>query len=297
MDVQDIELIRTIAEAGTLSQACLKLNMTQPTLSKRLARLEQVLGAELFHRYPRGLAPTDVARYILSKAEPLRAQITEIERHVELMTQLEQGHLNLGVGPIIEQIMLPDVLRRFVSKTGDVSLTILTEDEQTLLNLFAASELDIVVGPFDDNEQRAEDRIAIPMISDQVVAAARPTHPIFSATTLGLDELMQFSWVAPRTQGTVQLQNDNPVLERMKIRSENYSLLKILTESTDVICAGPRAVFRNEFASGSLREIDPLLELTWKSALLVKPETYATPLARELVSVFESAAAGYNSAP
>ena len=89
MDVRDIELINAVCEAGSLSRACLQLNMSQPTLSKKLARLEHVLGAELFHRYPKGLVPTDTARYILSRAEPLRAHIAEIERHVQLMNQLD----------------------------------------------------------------------------------------------------------------------------------------------------------------------------------------------------------------
>ena len=35
------------------------------------------------------------------------------------------------------------------------------------------------------------------------------------------------------------------------------------------------------------------LDITWESALLVKPETYATPLASHLVSLFESASSGY----
>ena len=127
VDVRDIELIQAVVDHGSLSRACVQLNMSQPTLSKKLARLEHMLGTELFHRYPKGLVPTDVARYILSRAEPLRRQVAELERHVELMTQLDKGQLNLGVGPIIEQLMLPEVLRTFVESTGEVELFIVTK--------------------------------------------------------------------------------------------------------------------------------------------------------------------------
>ena len=116
--------------------------------------------------------PTETALYILSRAEPLRAHIAEIERHVELMTQLDTGHLNLGVGPIIEQVMLPEVLKIFVETTGDVDLSIVTEDEETLLAMFRASELDIVVGPFLAAEQIRDHTMAIPMIKDTIIAVA-----------------------------------------------------------------------------------------------------------------------------
>ena len=290
MDVRDIELIDAVCETGSLSRACIQLNVSQPTLSKKLARLEHVLGAELFHRYPRGLVPTDVARYILSQAEPLRTRIAEIERHVELMTQLDRGKLNLGVGPIIEQVMLPEVLRSFVETTGDIELSTVTEDEDTLLAMFAASELDIIVGPFQAEVHRSDHTIALPMIKDTIIAVERAVHPLFGESSLELDALMDYSWVAPRAQGTVQQVGDHPVLSRMKILSDNYDLLKKVALFSDVICAGPRAVFKDELETAELRQVDVPLDITWESALLVKPETYATPLAQHLVSIFESAA-------
>ncbi|MEM8660547.1 MAG: LysR family transcriptional regulator [Pseudomonadota bacterium] len=288
MEVKDIELIHAVHETGSLSQACIALNMSQPTLSKKLARLEQTLGSTLFHRYPRGLAATAVAQYILSKAAPLRAELAEIERHVQLMTELEAGRLNLGVGPIIEQVMLPEVLRAFVESTGDVELSIVTEDEPTLLSMFNASELDVVVGPFDVNEHTGKNRISIPMISDRIIAAARPYHPVFSKTAPELNELLRYSWVAPKTQGTVKGIDGHPIFKKMKVLSDNYTALKTLTCFSDAICAGPRAVFKSELELNQLREIKLPFELIWTSALLVKPETYATPLARHLVSLFES---------
>jgi len=295
VDVRDIELIHAVCEAGSLSNACIQLNMSQPTLSKKLARLEHALGAELFHRYPRGLVPTDIARYILSKAEPLRAQMAEIERQVELMTQLEKGQVNLGVGPIIEQVMLPEVLRSFVESTGDVELSIVTEDEETLLSMFDSSQLDIIVGPFDSEAQSRDDRIVIPMIRDKIIATARSGHPLFDPPLAERADLMNYSWVAPRAQGTLQEVGDHPLMSKMKVLTDDYDILKKLTQFSDVICAGPRAVFKKELQTQELREIESPLNLTWESALLVKPETYATPLAKHLVSIFESASAGYKS--
>ena len=60
------------------------------------------------------------------------------------------------MGPIVEQLMLPQVLSRFLETTGDVSVSIVAVDDQILLRLFADAELDIIVGPFSTSEQSTD---------------------------------------------------------------------------------------------------------------------------------------------
>ena len=57
---------------------------------------------------------------------------------------------------------------------------------------------------------------------------------------------------------------------------------------------GPRAVFAAQFQSANLVELPLPISVEWKSALLVKCETYATPLARQLVGPVEIVAKEVN---
>lgn len=288
MDVSDIELIRTVSREGSLTQSSTILGLSQPTLSKKLARLEDQMAAQLFHRSTTGLVPTDVATYILSKAEPLRDQLSEIERHVELMTQLETGSLRLGVGPIIEQVLLPHVLPRFLDTTGDVQISIVTEDDDKLLALFNASEVDVIVGPFRASEWEKRDIVSISMVKDHVIAVARKGHPVFRSKRHDVSKLTAFPWAAPKAQGTARQAKGAQIIGDPKVVSDNYDLLKKLTLSSDAICAGPRAVFKEELASGLLRQLKVDLSIYWESALLVRPETLATRLAGHLVAMFKT---------
>lgn len=94
------------------------------------------------------------------------------------MTSLDSGELRLGVGRIVEQLMLPQVLSRLLETTGDVSVSIVAEDDQTLLRLFADAELDIIVGPFSASEQSTDHILGFEMVSDNIVAVVRALHPI-----------------------------------------------------------------------------------------------------------------------
>ena len=293
MDIRDIELIEAVHKTGSLSKACIELSISQPTLSKRLARLESTLGAELFFRYSTGLVATPVAEYVLAESHRARSQMRDIKRHVELMTSLDAGELRLGVGPIVEQLMLPQVLSRFLETTGEVSVSIVAEDDQTLLKLFADAELDIIVGPFSASEQSTDHIRGFEMVSDHIVAVVRASHPLCDEPITEA-ALTQYPLISPKAQGTVRGQNIPAGFNNLKIVSDNYDSLRSLTLSSDAICMGPRAVFAAQVQSGDLVELPLPLSIEWKSALLVKRETYTTPLARHMVGLFESVAKEVN---
>ena len=293
MDIRDIELIEAVHKTGSLSKACVELSISQPTLSKRLARLESTLGAELFFRYSTGLVATPVAEYVLAESHRARSQMRDIKRHVELMTSLDAGELRLGVGPIVEQLMLPQVLSRFLETTGEVSVSIVAEDDQTLLKLFADAELDIIVGPFSASEQSTDHIRGFEMVSDHIVAVVRASHPL-CGEPITESALTQYPLISPKAQGTVRGQNIPAGFNNLKIVSDNYDSLRSLTLSSDAICMGPRAVFAAQVQSGDLVELPLPLSIEWKSALLVKRETYTTPLARHMVGLFESVAKEVN---
>ena len=94
LDITDLRMVETITQTGSLTRAAEDLHVSQPTLSKRLSRLESQLGAKLFHRAPHGLAPTQIAHYLVEQSQPLKANITSIERQVERIVNHDQGAKN-----------------------------------------------------------------------------------------------------------------------------------------------------------------------------------------------------------
>lgn len=279
METADIALIRTIFEEGSLTQAAERLHISQPTLSKKLARLETQLKTKLFYRSPTGVVATEVAQYIIESAQPIQAQIKRIERHIEQLTQHETGTVRLGVGPIIEQVLLPEVLIRFVEATGNVRLSIITDHANTLLAGIANADLDIIAGPFRPDDQA--NLVGYPLIQDELVTVARAEHPIFTAQDPVEPEA--FPYASPAPQGTVF--GGVSRRGRKLIVSENFPLLKNLTLNSDCICVGPWHVFSDEIKSGVLREVEAQQPITWTSACLVRPESAETPLVKLLVNL------------
>jgi DNA-binding transcriptional LysR family regulator len=68
-----------VAEGGSLSAAARRLGVSQPTLTRRMAALEERLGAELFLRTPRGLELTEAGEAILEPARHMEQEARNAE--------------------------------------------------------------------------------------------------------------------------------------------------------------------------------------------------------------------------
>lgn len=281
LETQDIALITAIQEAGSISRAADRLFLSQPTVSKRLARLEVKLGVTLFHRAPTGLIPTDVARYVIESASPISDHLRRIERHVQQMTDLDTGEIRIGVGPIIEQVLLPDALTRLFTESGEIQVTVVIDRAARLLSQLERAELDLIAGPF-----RVANHPALygrPLIEDQLVTVARAGHPVFDDATA---DLAMFPLAGPLPQGLQMSQHQDETTARGKrLASDNYPLLKSLVMATDTLCLGPWHVFREELAAGLVFEVPGAQPVLWQSACLTRAESAQTPLVSRLMEL------------
>src|SRR3546814_16455184 len=82
MALDDLEILVRVVDAGSLSAAGRALGFTPAMVSKRIARLEQRLGARLLQRTTRKLAPTETGRAffdrggaLLSSGEDAKAMV------------------------------------------------------------------------------------------------------------------------------------------------------------------------------------------------------------------------------
>lgn len=88
-----MQLFLAVAEAGSFSEAALRLGVGQATISRRIALLEERLGQPLFHRGRRGTSLTELGAHILPAAQQMARWAAELERSV----QAHQSHEIEGV--------------------------------------------------------------------------------------------------------------------------------------------------------------------------------------------------------
>ena len=75
MDATDLETFIAVAEANSFSRAAERLNLTQPAVTKRIQRLEDSLGTQLFDRIGRSVELTEGGRPIHAEASGFHLQL------------------------------------------------------------------------------------------------------------------------------------------------------------------------------------------------------------------------------
>ena len=111
LDWNQVRALLATVEAGSLSAAARRLGLTQPTLGRQVAALEQALGVTLFERVGRRLVLTQSGQELL---EPLRAMGNAAERVALVASRQSQeidGLVRITASDIYAHFVLPDVVR------------------------------------------------------------------------------------------------------------------------------------------------------------------------------------------
>ncbi|AXN33953.1 LysR family transcriptional regulator [Vibrio coralliilyticus] len=288
LDVSDIKLLQKVTELGSINKAADELYMSQPTLSKRISRLEQTLNVKLFFRHSSGMQPTDVTNYLIKNGQLVQAKLDSMCRHVERLASLEGGKLNIGVGPIIEQLYFPKVLLDFVEQTSQVKTLLKTANASELLTMTMDGHLDVAVGPFNIDDLPNE-LISAPVQGAPIVFVARPEHPLFSDKKLNWDKLKQYPVIAPDAGNTLKSYHSSQFNnDFVQITCDNYTTSKSLVKTSDFITAGPRLLFSREIQEQQLAEIPLESNIYWQSSWIARREAVYTPTVNKFIKILES---------
>ncbi len=140
-------LLLHIEELGSLTRVADAMSTSQPAITKALAELESMFGAELFDRSTRGMAPTPLGRVALAHA---RAMVNDLDRLTRDMEAVAAGHtarLHAGIIPFISGQILSSAIQQ-ATLAGDQRLvmTLREADSHELLAHLRDHTLDLVVG-------------------------------------------------------------------------------------------------------------------------------------------------------
>ncbi|WP_321393523.1 LysR family transcriptional regulator [Emcibacter sp.] len=294
IELRDLQLVTALAREGSFNRAAETLNMSQPALTKKIARLEDKLGVTLFHRSRRGTTPTVFGSYLLDQGKQLMDQGEILHRQIMLMANMELGELRLGVGPVVEQNLLSGVLANFLSRFPKISVDVRVDSAVNLLHDLKEARLDLAVGAFDLGGDI--DNLQASALADQaIIFAARPDHPLFLEKTPGtgisVAEMLKYPLTAPRIPDYIQdwfaakhTGADTPLT--WGVKCENYNVLRAVAKATDHVTGGPVHLFMEDFDKGELRPVPLAEDAILRTAVLTRPEALHSPAVTILTEIF-----------
>lgn len=154
MDEKDCELIEMLWETRNITNAAERLFTTQSALTKRIQKLEQELGCELFIRSRKGVLFTPVAERILPYVRQVSDSMDRIRSQVAIYRKEVAGTLKLGVSINFARYRLADVLKGFMDQYPNVDIHVSTMQSTNLYQSLVKNEISIAIvrGSFKWNE-------------------------------------------------------------------------------------------------------------------------------------------------
>lgn len=125
--VEDLRLVEAIARHGTLTAAAESLHRVPSAVSYALRALEARLGARLFERTPRGMAPTPAARLLLAEGALLRERAESLARRVRQTAAGWEPELAVAVDDLAPLAPVMEAVRELLAEGLPTRVRLLRE--------------------------------------------------------------------------------------------------------------------------------------------------------------------------
>jgi DNA-binding transcriptional LysR family regulator len=166
MNPRQIEVFKAVMEAGTVTQAAVRLFISQPAASKSLAQFERASGMELFVRERGRLVPTAEARLLYDEVERVFQGTEQIRQAAQEIRSLQRGALAVGVMPGLSVGFVQEIIARLQARQPGVRLSVQSSPTPKLVEQLVLNQLELVYTErsTDHPEIRIEPLCTVPLV-------------------------------------------------------------------------------------------------------------------------------------
>ena len=194
MDWDDVRYFLSVARQGSVRAASDQLKVNHSTVLRRIAQLEQRLGAQLFEKLPAGYRVTAAGDEVLEFAEKMEASSNQLQERVFGRDQGVSGTLRVTLPPIVATHLLMKDFAEFAKAYPEVEVEILSVDEPVNLT---NREADVAIRNVYDRDTLPPNIHGIP--GPEVCWAVYMSHDLLAAWRTGTVERVR--WIIKNRYG------------------------------------------------------------------------------------------------
>lgn len=195
MNSDDLAWFATVADAGSLSSAALRLGCDASTLSRRMTQLETELGTRLFRRSGRGVTLTPQGETLRDHASEVRTLLEKIPATLSQLKELDPPQIRIAAQPTIAKVLFGDLFHALKLRFPASRIHFSEGLASTILPRLNTGELDAAVlyRPEHTGSLAYE-----PLVSEQLHLLAPATETALPET-LRMGDLVKLPLILPST--------------------------------------------------------------------------------------------------
>jgi DNA-binding transcriptional LysR family regulator len=226
VDLVDVLAFVRVVETGAFARAGERMGISKSILSRRVARLEEQLGAKLLTRTAQGASPTDIGQAYFERASRILAELDAAREVVAEQATQVAGPIRLSAPLSFGTQYLAPALADFAKLHPRVELDISLEDKTVDL-VGGGYDLAVRIGTLPDSalvaRRIAPVRALVLASPDYLDARGRPQHP----RDLNGHDLLLYANVASGRQWRFKIANRWEYIRgNVRLRADNGDVLR-----------------------------------------------------------------------
>jgi DNA-binding transcriptional LysR family regulator len=262
-----------LAETGNMTVAADRLNITQPTLTKRLQQLELHYHCKLFERLPRGVKLTPLGEALLPFARSIKETYLQADEAVDAVKSDHLEEIRVGAGPLFHLRYLGKAFETLREEFPNTRIRLTADLNSRNLPSLRSGSLDLVfgtnqyLGPSDHVRF-----VALTMVDQGLVVSV--DHPLTKLHVVDPVSLQKINWIVYSDTA------DNEEMMIAYFSSQGLSPPNIVVETTS-FSLGLQMVADSPLTMTIPVQLEPILDQSRLKVLQPDP-----PISRKAAGAF-----------
>ena len=200
--LQDLNILMTVVEAGSMGKAAERLNSTQPAISRSIAELEHALGVRLLDRHRQGIEPTEHGRALLDCGIAVFDDLRQGLKNIEFLSDPSTGEVRIGSTAFLAASFVSAVVDRLSRRYPRIVFHLVTAAAGTLQHELSERNVDLlIVRRFGS---MADERLDFEFLFDDLfVVAVGAQNQWARRRRIKLADLVNEPWVLPPPESSL----------------------------------------------------------------------------------------------
>jgi LysR family hydrogen peroxide-inducible transcriptional activator len=193
MTLQQLEYVLALEKTRHFVRAAEMCNVTQPTLSAMIQKLEDELDCKIFDRSKHPVELTQMGEIVVQQAQVVLYNANQLKENIHTMKGELSGPANLAIIPTIAPYLLPKLIKKCRQLYPNIALKITEFHTKTIVEKLRMAEIDIAIlsTPLND-----PDILEIPLYYEKFVAYISPDEKIYCRKELSANDMpLEDLWV------------------------------------------------------------------------------------------------------
>jgi LysR family nitrogen assimilation transcriptional regulator len=194
LETRSLRYFQTVAECGSYSRGAELLRISQPAVSRQIAKLEDELGAALFKRHGHGVSLTGAGHTLLERSQAVLRELEQTKQEIRNGAQGPTGSIAFAVPPAAAHFLVPALVQRFSARYPNVFLKLVGGFSSHIHEWLVRGQVDISC-LHDPLPQKGFE--ITPLLQEEVFLVGQPGMRLLDRAQIRIADLADLPLIVP----------------------------------------------------------------------------------------------------